>query len=77
MLNNYTLWCRQCGATYEEIDKEGVCQKCETPNVLSRHNVIVILPVDAYSIDEARAQVVVLVEDLIADKKLPSNAEVW
>lgn len=77
MLNNYTLWCRQCGTTWEDIDDEGVCRKCEAPNVLSRHSILVIVPVDAFSEEEARDSVKALIQDLIADKRLPSNAEVW
>lgn len=67
MLNQLPIWCRECGATYDEFTDDGVCTQCETPNVLERHTIIVSIPVDAYSLGEARESVRALIAQLIKD----------
>lgn len=65
MLNQLPIWCRDCGATYEAFNDDGVCTQCETPNVLERHTIIVSIPVDAFSLDDAQAFVRELIGQLI------------
>jgi hypothetical protein len=71
MINQLPLWCRECGATYEEFNDQGVCTNCETPNVLERHSIVVTIPMDAFSLEEARALVQKLVQKMV-DAKLVS-----
>jgi hypothetical protein len=71
MINQLPLWCRECGATYEEFNDQGVCTNCETPNVLERHSIVVTIPVDAFSLEDARALVQKLVQKMV-DAKLVS-----
>lgn len=65
MLNQLPLWCRECGATYESFNDDGMCTQCETPNVLERHTIVVSIPVDAFSLDDAQESVRKLIEQLI------------
>lgn len=65
MLNQLPIWCRECGATYESFNDAGMCTQCETPNVLERHTIVVSIPVDAFSLDDAQETVRTLIEQLI------------
>lgn len=76
-LNTYPLWCRECGATYDDMNVEGICQKCDTPNLLGLHHVFIVVPVEAYSQDEAKARLAVIVNNLINEESLPTNSTVW
>lgn len=76
-INNYTLWCRECGTTWEDIDAEGVCRKCDTENILKVHHIAILVPIEAFSQEEAKARVSVIVNKLINEETLPSNSAVW
>lgn len=65
MLNQLPFWCRECGATYESFNDDGMCTQCETPNVLERHTIVVSIPVDAFSLEDAHESVRTLIEQLI------------
>lgn len=65
MINQLPFWCRECGATYESFNDDGMCTQCETPNVLERHTIVVSIPVDAFTLDEAQETVRTLIEQLI------------
>lgn len=71
MINQLPIWCRECGATYEEFNDQGVCTNCDTANVLERHSIVVTIPVDAFSLEDARALVQKLVQKMV-DAKLVS-----
>lgn len=71
MINQLPLWCRECGATYEAFTEQGVCTNCDTANVLERHSIVVTIPVDAFSLEDARALVQKLVQKMV-DAKLVS-----
>ena len=77
MLNQLPIWCRECGATYEEFNDEGVCTQCETPNVLERHTIIVSIPVDAFSLGEAQDKVRTLIEELIKAGVISSETSLF
>jgi hypothetical protein len=58
-INQPPLWCRNstCPATHEAFDDEGVCQSCETHNILREWNITIQFPVlRAYSEQEALAR---------------------
>lgn len=62
-INQLPLWCRQCNATYESFDAEGVCEVCETPNVLGGWNISVQFPtLTGYTYDEAIARLLVALQ---------------
>lgn len=65
MLNQLPFWCRSCQADYNKLDENGVCTECGTPNVLERHSIVVTIPVDAYSVLDAQANIEALVKQLI------------
>lgn len=71
MINQLPIWCRECGATYESFTEQGVCTNCDTANVLERHSIVVTIPVDAFSLEDARALVQKLVQKMV-DAKLVS-----
>ena len=72
MLNQLPLWCRQCGDTYESFDDNGVCLTCETPNVLSLHNATVEIAVPAYTAEEARARVAIVLNPALENGTISS-----
>lgn len=72
-INQLPLWCRECGATYESFDEQGVCTVCETANVLERHGLSLLVPVDGYSRDEAHEHLSNTVDTLIKLGILPEG----
>lgn len=73
MLNQLPLWCRQCGATYDSFDDEGRCSECDTHNVLERHTFNVIIPISAYTKEEAKQLLTEIVEHLVRREHLPEG----
>lgn len=73
MLNQLPIWCRECGATYDSFDGEGRCSKCNTPNVLERHTFNAIIPISAYSREEATQLLAEVVEYLVERGDLPEG----
>lgn len=58
-INQPPLWCRnpECPATHEAFDDEGVCQSCETHNILREWGITIQFPVlHAYTEAEALAR---------------------
>lgn len=77
MINQLPLWCRGCGSTYEAFDDDGKCTGCETHNVMMRHQFAVLVPVDGYEINEARADFQRYIDHLISQGVLPAGTVVW
>lgn len=75
MIDQFPLWCRNCGATYESFDDNGVCS-CGTPNVTGLHTVTVTIPVEAYTASEAHAQIEALINALTRAKHILDGAVV-
>ena len=76
MINNYTLFCRQCNATWQDINEQGVCEICETPNILESYKFSIEFPHLGYSVQEAIAQVTAYVKSLVDYKVLPEGSRV-
>lgn len=76
-INQLPLWCRDCGATYEAFDERGVCTECDTPNVLERHSITLLVPVDDYSLESAKEGFVAVVDTLIKLGILPDGTVVF
>lgn len=74
MINNYTLFCRKCNAPWQHINDEGVCEICETSNILESFKFSIEFPHLGYSVDEAVAQVSAYVKALIEAKVLPEGS---
>ena len=72
-LNQIPLWCRECGSTYDAFTEEGVCTVCDTPNVLERHGLSLVIPVDSYTKDEAVESLSATVDTLIKLGILPEG----
>lgn len=72
-INQLPLWCRECGSTYDSFNGEGVCTKCDTPNVLERYNFSAIIPISAYSKAEARELMDEVIDHLIDTGYLPQD----
>lgn len=72
-INQIPLWCRECGATYESFDEHGVCTVCETANVLERHSLSLLVPVDGYSREDAHGHLSSTVDTLIKLGILPDG----
>lgn len=72
-INQIPLWCRECGATYEAFDDDGVCTECDTPNVLERHNFSVSVPMEGYDREEARQKFQAHLTLLIQQGVLPEG----
>ena len=75
-INQLPLWCRECGSTYDAFDIEGVCTVCTTPNVSERHTFNLIVPVSAYSKEEAFRLLGEVVDYLIDRGDLPQDTVV-
>lgn len=77
MINQLPFWCRSCEADFNNFDEQGVCGKCGTPNVLERHNIVVTIPTDAFSLLDAQANVEALVKQLIKQQLVSSETTVF
>lgn len=75
-INQLPLWCRQCDEPYTALDENGVCDNCGTPNVLERHVFGIVIPIDAYSKEQARTEITALVENLVFLGLLPDDTVV-
>jgi hypothetical protein len=76
MIDQLPFWCRECGATYESLNDDGVCTICNTPNVLGLHLITVTIPAGGYTAEEARASVEALVDRLIKAGAISSETVV-
>lgn len=75
-INQLPLWCRECGSTYDSFDGEGVCTVCSTPNVLERHTFNLLIPMPAFTKEEARHLLGEVIDYLIDRGDLPQDTVV-
>jgi hypothetical protein len=76
MINQLPFWCRSCEADYNHFDVLGVCEKCGTQNVLDQHLITVTIPVIAYSVLDAQANVEALIKQLIKQQLISPETTV-